>query len=58
MIDFEHLDFLRKAWSLHSLACESALLIDNVGRLFGMSVPDSIALSHEWLRMFSCIVSR
>lgn len=55
MIDFEHLDFLRRAISLHSLACEGALLIDNVARVFGMSIPDSLALTHHLLEIFSCM---
>ncbi|MAS33539.1 MAG: hypothetical protein CL610_06005 [Anaerolineaceae bacterium] len=54
MSDFEHMDFLRRAVSLHSLACEGALLIDNVARAFGMSIPDSLALIHHLLETFSC----
>lgn len=50
----EHLDFLRRALSLHSVTCEATLLADNVARLFGMSVPDSITLTYSLIERFQC----
>lgn len=50
----EHLDFLRRAWSWHSLTCEATLLMDNVARLFGASVPDSLALTYSLMERIQC----
>lgn len=50
----EHLDFLKRALSLHSVTCEATLLADNVARLFGMSVPDSITLTYTWMERLQC----
>lgn len=50
----EHLDFLRRALNLHSLACEGTLLADNLARLFGASVADSIALTYALMERIQC----
>jgi hypothetical protein len=51
-----HLDYIRRGLSLRHLACELTLLIDNVARLFGASMADSIALSQHWALVMSCPV--
>lgn len=50
----EHLDFLRRALTLHNIACEGTLLADNVARLFGATVPDSIALTYTLMERIQC----
>lgn len=52
----DHFDYIRRGLSLHHLACELTLLLDNVARLFGASVGDSIALSQHWALVMSCPV--
>lgn len=50
----EHLDFLKRALSLHSLSCEATLLADNLARLFGATVPDSLSLTYTLMERFRC----
>lgn len=52
-----HLDFLRHGLSLHTLACETALLMDNAARLIGVSVAESITLTVQLLERFQCLLS-
>ena len=49
-----HFDYIRRGLSLHNLACELTLLMDNVARLFGASVADSIALTQYWAGVLAC----
>lgn len=49
-----HFDYIRRGLSLRHLACELTLLIDNIARLFGASVGDSIALSNYWAGVLAC----
>lgn len=51
-----HFDYIRRALTLQHLACELTLLLDNVARLFGASLADSIALSQHWALVFACPV--
>jgi hypothetical protein len=50
----EHLDFLRHGLTLHALACEASLLADNAARMVGVSVTDSIILTHQFLEVWKC----
>ena len=51
-----HFDYIRRALTLRHMACELTLLIDNVARLFGASVADSIALTQYWAGVLACPV--
>lgn len=52
---FDHLDFIRTLdLNLHSLSCEAALIADNVARMGGVSLADSLALTYQLLERFKC----
>ena len=50
----DHLDFLRRGLSLHSLSCEFALVADNLARLTGTTISDSITLTYKLLEALKC----
>lgn len=51
----EHLDFIKHLGvNLHSLSCEFALISDNLARLAGTSVPDSLTIAHHLLEVLKC----
>lgn len=51
----EHLDFIKHlGLNLHSLSCEFALISDNLARLAGVNIPDSLQIAYQFLEKFKC----
>lgn len=51
----DHLDFIRAlGLNAHALTCEAALIADNVARIGGVTLADSIALTTRLLEAFKC----
>ena len=50
----DHLDFIRDGFTPHALSCELALVADNLARIGGVSLADSIALTYRLLEALKC----
>lgn len=51
----DHLDFLQHGITPHTIACEFALIADNLARLLGVSDFESIILTIKLLGEWKCL---